>query len=240
MAYGLVRCGGGCHYFSLEYNAYVITSNWNKLNTEKYACPVCKNTNLFLITNYNPSLILEKVIVGTFGEVKNYYESVEERLKIEPDSIRKVLDENNFTLSKESSRENIIYFSPEGYKAIFKIKHKCKTQDLMLLVPPNHEIIGKIIEANKADKRKKRENTPKKSPLPTVVHDFLGDDITIGDWVAYSSMDYTDLRVGKITKLNEKNTVTILTKQGKTVSGKNLHQIIKISKERAVLLMLEM
>ena len=67
----------------------------------------------------------------------------------------------------------------------------------------------------------------------------MGDEVTIGDWVAYSAHEYTNLQVGRITKFN-KNSVTLKNKSGKMVIGKTPNQIIKISKERAVLLMLEM
>jgi hypothetical protein len=171
MAYGLVKCACG-HITSLEYNAYINKSYWNKIDSQRYLCPICKSTTLYLITTYDPSLIVEKITVRTFGEIKDYYSSVEENLKKEPDSIRKLLTENYFKVSNESSKDYIIYYSPDEYKAIFKLKHKCKTQDLILLVPPNYEILKKIVEANKADKRLRKEKAPKKAPLPTTYKDF--------------------------------------------------------------------
>ena len=69
--------------------------------------------------------------------------------------------------------------------------------------------------------------------------DFLGEELTVGDWIAFASFEYTNLQSGKITKINEK-TVSIKPHNGKKTLTKSSSQITKLSKERAVLLSLEM
>jgi len=236
MAFGLLRCPYR-HTFSSEYTAYVMRGSWNQLETTRYTCPKCKTTKLYLITNYDPTFTVTNLVSGTFGDVR--YSRLANLLSFKEDSIRKLLVANNYVVSPDSNDSTVIYAHPAGNKVIFVIEEGRKTQNVIILSPEKDEIIAKVIEANKADKRARKTIAPPKPVLPTKYKDFLGEELTIGDWVAYATFNYTNLQVGRITKINEKSVSLSTGKRSKSIS-KNSAQIVKLSKERAVLLSLEM
>jgi len=152
-----------------------------------------------------------------------------------------LLTADNYLPNGELSNGNYtVYATKTGSAAVFKsYGYKKKTQELWLFVAENDPIIKKITEANKADKRAKKLATPPKAAMPTKYKDFLGEELSLGDWVAYATFNYTNLQTGRIVKINEKSVSLRTGKHSKSIS-KSSAQIIKLSKERAVLLSLEM
>ena len=223
--HGLFKCHWGCVVVG-DVDAFV--RGRNIMDGYKTKCPnnKCSCTTVHLITLLDPTLVETNITVPSdSGDLKR---------------IKDILVVNEYVFSDKDSSENWkIFEHPTGPKIVFnQTNYGRKTQKLKIFTQDNDPIIKQIIEVNKANKREKKANAIKKPLLPTSQQDFLGDTITIGDWVAFSSMSYTNLRVGKITKINQKS-VTLLDKNGKRVTGKALTQIIKIPEQRALLLALE-
>jgi hypothetical protein len=235
------------HIIPLSFNGSINKSYWNKIVPaigETLSCHECKTTNnynynFYAIAQYDARLSINKFVVETFGRVS--YFNKDQLLKMNKDSVRKILTDHNFVYDEKSNicDKTMVFSSPEGYKAVFIVKSGCKTQQMFLLVPAKHELIKKIDSANKNDKRQFKIEAPPKIICPTVIKDCLGTELFVGDWVAYSSMSYTALRFGKITKINPKSVTLKDSKGGRKIPGKDVSQIIKIPDERAMLLMLE-
>ena len=58
-------------------------------------------------------------------------------------------------------------------------------------------------------KRRIVKALPKPTPKlkPASHQDLIGQTIVVGDWVAYSSVNTTALRLGRIKKINEKTVI---------------------------------
>lgn len=236
ISFGLLRCAYE-HVFPMQYTTSILPRYGNRLENNNYECPVCKIKNLYLITQYDPSFKITNFIVGTFEKIDEW-NGIDRLLSTNEDSIRKLLKAENYSLALDSTREHIIYVNPTGNKIVFKIKNGRKTQPLFVLSPEKDEIIAKIDAANKHDKRIRKSIALPKPIMPTKYKDFLGDELTIGDWVAYAQYNYSNLECGRIVKINEK-TVSIKNKENYKSIAKSSSQIIKLSPERAMLLSLE-
>jgi hypothetical protein len=220
MAYGLIKCDYG-HIASREYSRYV--DSYGRFDGQ-CGTQTCQNRRLRVIANYDPSFVQTTIKVAQPAPFAT-----------------KILTDNNYSLNGTFSNGNYtVYETTTGSAAVFKsYGYRLKTQELMLFTVVKDPIIKKIADANKADKRERKIATPAKSPSPTKYKDFLGEELTIGDWVACATFNYTNLQTGRIVKINEKSVSLRTAKHSKSIS-KSSAQIVKLSKERAVLLSLEM
>jgi hypothetical protein len=233
----LAKCYYG-HYVPLDFNGYGYIDGRTELHqTEpKIPCPTCASskyppamTKFYGITPYDKTF--------SFNEFKilrhsNYFSTMQD-----------FLESKGFTLDTScKNRNEMVYLSPEGFKAVFVGKGSSfQTETLYLLVPEKHSLIKEVDTTNKANKRAKKDATPAKPKviIPETMQDAAGSEIKIGDWVAYSSQDYTDLKFGQIVKFNPKS-VSIRKKGSKSViSGKSTSSVIKIPDEQAMLMLLE-
>jgi hypothetical protein len=229
--HGLVQCDYG-HIKLMTVDGFIRKDYYNRKEIEsRTSCGEClsskypsRTNRFFLISETNPIYILKRIPVLSnnnplFKAVFNSYGFIAETEK------------NYFE----------VFISPEKYVAVFMGSSHKKVRDLYIIAPEKHKIFKEFDTANKADKRNIKAATPPKPKivLPETLRDAVGTDIKIGDWVAFSSMNYTALRFGKIIKLNPSSVTIKIKGGGRVTSGKSTDQIIKIPDERAMLFMLE-
>jgi len=231
--HALVHCYRS-HYQPFTFNGIIDTNAYNKVAYygPSVACAECAklhpgappNTEYYANVEYDPTFTINRFHI----------------LKTEDsESRKKVLDKYKFVQLPRLTRYvyDIVWVSPEGFKIVFMGASHLKTQKAFVLVPDKHPIIKEFEKANKEDNaaaKNGRESKPK-IIIPKVMQDACGEDIKVGDWVAFSSMSYTALQFGKIAKFNPKS-VSIKPRNGyRIISGKDCSQIIKVPDNRAML-----
>ena len=225
------------HYFPYTFKGYVQGNNYNAIMetsasvSAQSTCPECiKNgtfySKLYSVFEYDPTFSLHiKTIKRITGD----------------SAFSKVLSLYNFSdISGKNYRSTStsIWQTSEGYALSLIGSSYKKTAKLIFVAPAKHPLIKDILVAVKADNEtvKKQIVSVPKPKIPKVLQDACGEDIKIGDWVAFSSGSLSELRFGKILKLNPKS-VTIRPRDNskRTISGKLCTQIIKIPDHRALL-----
>ena len=231
MTHVLALCTWG-HILPLSFDGTIQRNNiinfFNPKRNSQIICAECAqkpNYSFYKIIHYDPTFVISK-----FHILKSYNYN----------ELHKVLTKNNFSETSKvatNSTVNQIWETADGLKVIVHGKSYLKKQILVVLTPEKHPLITEISAAIKMDRANIKANSVQKPKevLPKIIQDACGEDIKIGDWVAYSSSTYADLYFGKIVKLNPKS-VSIRPKgKGRIISGKCCSQIIKIPDNRAFL-----
>ena len=223
MPYGLVKCTYCGSLQSFEF------ANVKSLDNRSYKCNNCsvysgnnyykqsQYTNFKLVVEYDPTFIIEKIV----APVKN-------------PTIMSFLAKNNF-INCGTHCHNTIYSSSDGCKILFVEPYNRKTQEVKIIAPAGNTLLKELKNAASSDRKLIKLLTPPKPKLPTSQRDAVGEEVFVGDWVAYSAIHNSGLQVGEIVTINAKTVSIKPLRNNRITSGKSLNQIIKISHERAML-----
>jgi len=126
-----------------------------------------------------------------------------------------------------------------------------KTTNVYIIMNDSTELVSKLVAANKADVAEERQKEKELFAVESC-RDFLGNELQIGDWVAYGSGSYSGLGIAQITKfkkiMGQNNKILRIqihlkssrgNRAGGRPSPKLSHQLIKLSEDQITLYLLE-
>lgn len=236
----MVVCGGRyCnHPRIMTFNGAIQRLNKNEIVADP-KLPPCEKCDRYSVTKKFAVLeITDTTWVSKTYTVQSFpsrsYMRKESLLKSDPDEIRNILTQHGFVFNDNDSDDRyMIYNAPDGI-ACFVVSSHLKTQKLFLILPPKHKLFKDVATANAEANLVRKAAAPPKPEIPTFVTDCIGSRVAIGDWVAYSSMNYTNLQVAQVVKISPK-TVSLKTITGRKVNGKAFAQIVKLPEDQVMI-----
>ena len=220
-------------------------------------CPQCKNGSFESISHYlDPNLYPTKIQVVTFGKNlllgkrPNFY-TVKDVEAYPKDRVLLALEGAGYTIVKSAS--HIEYNDTKGNIVLFKTRPDRATTEVYILQYDENSALPQLLtEKNKEEKAYRKtlpQPTPKKPPH-TSIKDALGNDVHVGDWVAYwatKSLGFGRVEdIGEITyrmtRWQPKKVSAVRVRRGKTgllTPFKVTDQIYLLPEATAMILMLE-
>jgi hypothetical protein len=239
--YALLKCYMYTHrkkYFLLPYNGYIDKNQRNKIiSSSPPQCPECGRNLEYphAIVSSNDKLIAVEYTVSSF----KVFNGLNKNILLSPkDNIRIFLEQENFNdISFSFTYNDIIMRRSDGITAIFATRNDRKTQDLILCAPTDHPLFNQLKNEVSIANKLKRANAAPPKPKVKNQFDIFSDSVIVNDWVAF--VQDNRLKIGKIIKINEKSVTIVDIQSKRKFIGKIPSQIIKLTKDKALLMMLE-